>query len=389
VLRDLLRDTTPQTLGTGLLVALVGYASSVAVVVQGLAAVGASPAQIASGLLLLALAKSVAAIGLSLRLRMPVSVAWTTPGMALLAATGPVPGGFPAAVGAFLVVGLMVMAVAAARPLGRLVEAIPKPLANGMLAGILLQLCLAPFAALAVAPGPVLAVLATWVAVGRFARLWAVPAAVAVAVALTALERPFAGVAAADLLPAPVLVAPAFGWEAMAGIALPLFVVTMASQNIPGLAVLQAFGYRPRTAPLFLGTGLASALAAPFGAPTVNLAAITAALCAGPDAHPDPDRRYAAAVWAGVGYLAFGALAGATAVLVAVSPPVLIGAVAGLALIGAFGGAVRGAVEGEGDRTPALVAFLVTASGVSALGIGSAFWGLLLGAALHAVRPRG
>jgi benzoate membrane transport protein len=389
VLRDLLRDTTPQTLGTGLLVALVGYASSVAVVVQGLAAVGASPAEIASALLLLAVSKSVLAVGLSLRMRMPVSIAWTTPGMALLAATGPVPGGFPAAVGAFLVVGLMVAAVAAVRPLGRLVEAIPKPLANGMLAGILLQLCLAPFAALGVAPGPALAVLATWVAVGRFARLWAVPAAVAVAVALTALETPFAGVAAADLLPSPVLVVPAFGWEAMAGIALPLFVVTMASQNIPGLAVLQAFGYRPPTAPLFLGTGLGSALTAPFGAPTVNLAAITAALCAGPDAHPDPGRRYAAAVWAGVGYLGFGALAGATAVLVTLSPPVLIGAVAGLALIGAFGGAVKAAVEGEGDRTPALVAFLVTASGVSALGIGSAFWGLLLGGALHAIRPRG
>lgn len=382
-------DFSAQALAQGLLVALVGYASSVALTIQGLAAVGATISQIASALVALGIAKAVVAIGLGVTLRMPISIAWTTPGLALLATTGLVSGGFPAAVGAFIVVGLLIVLAGLWSPLGRLVAAIPKPIGNAMLAGILLKLCLAPFVAITKAPWLALAVLATWLLMSRFARLYAVPAAVVVALAGMALDAPFAGIAPADLVPRLEFVMPAFSLEAMINIAIPLFIVTMAGQNLPGLTVLSTYGYHPPVAPLLLSTGAASALSALFGMPTINLAAITAALCAGPDAHPDPKRRYVAAIFGGVGYALLISLAGVAAVLVSRSSPVLIEAVAGLALIGAFGGAMLNAVRDEDDRLPALTTFLVTASGLSLAGIGSAFWGLALGLAVHVLfHPR-
>ncbi|PWC33692.1 benzoate/H(+) symporter BenE family transporter [Azospirillum sp. TSO35-2] len=379
---------SPSALATGAVVALVGYASSVAVVIQGLSAVGADTAQITSALVAVGFAMGLSAVVLSWRHRQPISIAWTTPGMALLAATGPAAGGFPAAVGAFLMVAGLIMVAGLWTPLGRWIAAIPKPLANGMLAGLLLKLCLAPFLAMGQAPGLGLLVLAVWAVVGRVARLYAVPAAAAAALAALAMDPPLSGALPATLWPSLALVTPDFTWEALVGLALPLFIVTMASQNIPGLAVLASFGYTPRVPSAFLATGAASALAAPFGAPTVNLAAITAAMCAGPDADPQPARRWQAAATAGVGYIALTALAAVTATLVTRSPPILIEAVAGLALIGAFGGALLAAVQVEEERMPALVTLLVTASGLSVFGVGAAFWGLLFGGALHVLHRR-
>lgn len=378
-------DFSAQALGQGLLVALVGYASSVAILIQGLVAVGASVSQIASALVMIGILKGVVAIALSWRLRMPISIAWSTPGMALLATIGAVAGGFPAAVAAFIVVGALIMLTALWTPLGRLIAAIPKSIASAMLAGILLKLCLAPFLAIGKAPFVAIAILVTWLAFMRFARSYAVPAAVSVALVAMAFDRPFAGIAPGELIPHLELVMPVFTWEAMVNIALPLFIVTMAGQNLPGLAVLSAYDYRPRVAPLLLSTGAASVAGAPFGMPTINLAAITAALCAGPDAHADPARRYVAGIFGGVGYVMLAALAGVAAVLVARSPPVLIEAVAGLALIGAFGSAMLNAVQEEDGRLSGLVTFLVTASGLSLFGIGSAFWGLVIGLAVHHV----
>jgi benzoate membrane transport protein len=378
-------DFSVQALGQGLLVALVGYASSVAIIIQGLVAVGASVTQIASALVMIGILMGVVAIALSWWLRMPISIAWSTPGMALLATIGAVAGGFSAAVGAFIAVGALIMLTALWTPLGRLVAAIPKSIASAMLAGILLKLCLAPFLAIGKAPWIAGAVLLTWLVFMRFARGYAVPAAVAVALAAMAFDKPFAGIAPGELVPHLEFVMPAFTWEAMVNIALPLFIVTMAGQNLPGLAVLSAYDYRPRVAPLLLSTGAASAAGAPFGMPTINLAAITAALCAGPDAHPDPARRYVAGIFGGVGYVLLAALAGIAAVLVARSPPVLIEAVAGLALIGAFGSAMLNAVQDEDGRLPGLVTFLVTASGLSLFGIGAAFWGLVIGLGVHHV----
>jgi len=380
---------TRHTLFAGVLAAFVGFASSFAVVLQGLTSVGASSAQAASGLMALAVAMGVCAILLSLWYREPISIAWSTPGGALLASSAMPIGGFQAAVGAFLMSGVLIVIAGSWRPLGRAVAAIPSSLANAMLAGVLLNLCLAPMRAVAITPALALPVILIWAVVWRFWRLYAVPAAVAAMVVLLAF-RGTAGQAVVWLAE-PVLITPVWSTSAMIGLAIPLFLVTMASQNIPGMAVLAVNGYTPPAGPLFQVTGLFTLLAAPFGGHAINLAAITAALCAGPDAHPDPAKRYWAAVTAGATYIAFGLLAGAATSLIAVSPPILIEAIAGLALLGALGGALMGAVADADGREAALITFLVTASGLSFFGISGAFWGLLAGGAMRALikwRPR-
>ncbi|BBK38444.1 benzoate transporter [Allostella sp. ATCC 35155] len=380
-----MRSFSLQAAVAGLLAAFVGFASSFAVVLQGLVAVGASQAEAASGLMALSITMGLCAIVLSLARRQPISVAWSTPGAALLAASGVPDGGFPAAVGAFLVCGVLLVVAGAWKPLGRWVAAIPAPIANAMLAGVLLGLCLAPARAVAALPLQGLAIFVAWAVMARLKRVLAVPAAVAVAVAMIALDPAAPPLPAADLLPHPVLVWPEFRPAAIVGLALPLFIVTMASQNIPGMAVLQVNGYRPEPGPLFRMTGLFSLAGAPFGGHAVNLAAITAAMCAGIDAHPDRARRYWAAVVAGIGYVVLGLLAGAATAFVAAAPPVLIEAVAGLALLGAFAGATMAAVSEVRDREAAVVTFLVTASGISFFGIGGAFWGLLAGGGMLAL----
>lgn len=374
-----------QAAGAGLLAAFVGFASSFAVVVQGLRGIGASPAEAASGLMALSLAMGLCGIYLSLKTRLPVSVAWSTPGAALLATTGVVAGGFAAAVGAFLVCGLLILAAGLWRPLGRAVAAIPSALANAMLAGVLLAFCLAPVQAVAEGPLLSLPVILAWLLGWRFKRLFAIPAALLAAVVMIGATTELPTLDAAALLPRPVLVVPELSPAAVVGIALPLFIVTMASQNIPGIAVLGANGYAPAPGPLFSTTGVFSLLAAPFGGHAVNLAAITAALCAGEEAHRDPSRRYWAAVVCGLAYVVFGLLAGAITAFVAAVPAYLILAVAGLALLGAFASALTEALAAAEDRLAAAITFLVTASGLSFLGIGSAFWGLAAGLAVFAL----
>jgi benzoate membrane transport protein len=374
-----------QALAAGVLAAFVGFASSFAVVVQGLIAVGADRGQATSGLMALSISMGLCAVWLSLKTRLPISVAWSTPGGALLATSGAVAGGFNAAVGAFLVCGVLIVVAGLWKPLGRWVAAIPAPLANAMLAGVLLGLCLAPVKAVAQSPALGLTIVVVWAVVARLRRLFAVPAAVLVTVLLIVATTHLSADALGSLWPTPVLVRPVFSVAALVGIALPLFIVTMASQNIPGMAVLAVNGYRPRPDPLFTTTGVFSLLSAPFGGHAVNLAAITAALCAGEDAHPDRARRYWAAVVSGVGYVAFGLAAGAAMAFISAAPPILIQAVAGLALLGAFGGALMGAVAEPKDREAAVITFVVTASGLTFLGISGAFWGLVAGGAVMAL----
>ena len=371
-----------QALAAGLLAAFVGFASSFAVIIQGLTNVGASQAEAASGLMALSISIGVCAIWLSLRTRLPISVAWSTPGAALLATSGALEGGFPVAVGAFLVTGLLIVLAGLWKPLGRWVAAIPAPLANAMLAGVLFGLCVAPVRAVAQLPLLGLAIIVAWAVVGRINRLYAVPASVLVAAILIVTTTDISASSMGSLWPHPVLVAPQFSVAAVIGIALPLFIVTMASQNIPGIAVLNVNGYRPDPSPLFRTTGIFSLFSAPFGGHAVNLAAITAALCAGEDAHPDPTRRYWAAIVAGLLYIVFGLLAGAATSFISASPPILIEAVAGLALLGAFGSALMAAVSAAEGREAAVVTFIVTAAGLSFFGISGAFWGLIAGGAM-------
>jgi len=378
----MLRSFSPQALAAGLLASFVGFASSFAVIIQGLTAVGASRIEAASGLMALSIAMGLCAILLSLKTRLPISIAWSTPGAALLATSGTLEGGFPAAIGAFLVTGALIFIAGLWKPLGRWVAAIPAPLANAMLAGVLLGLCLAPVRAVAQAPLLALPIVIAWAVTAKFKRLFAVPVAVLVTIVMIGATTNFSLASLGSLWPHPVLVMPSFSLAALIGIAVPLFIVTMASQNIPGMAVLNINGYRPDAGSIFRTTGIFTIASAPFGAHAVNLAAITAALCAGADAHPDPQRRYWAAVVAGIGYVGFGLAAGAATAFIGAAPPILIEAVAGLALLGAFGAALLGAVAAAPEREAAIITFLVSGSGLTFIGISGAFWGLIAGGAV-------
>jgi benzoate membrane transport protein len=366
-----------QPVAAGIVTAVVGFASSFAVVLAGLRAVGASPRQAASGLLAVCVLAGLTSIVLSLRLRIPITSAWSTPGAALLVSTGALPGGFAVAVGAFLVAAVLMVAAGLIPALGWAIAAIPRPIASAMLAGVLLDLCIAPVRALLEVPllaGPVIL---TWLVLGRLARRWAVPAALVVAVAAILLTEP--GGTLGGLTPALAPTVPAFSLPALVSVAVPLFLVTMASQNVPGMAVLAQYGYRPPLRPALVGTGLASVAAAVLGGHAVNLAAITAAMAASPDADPDPGRRWIASASQGASMIVLGLGASVATALVLRSPPVLIEAVAGLALLGALAAAVTAAMEDPDGREAAVITFVVTASGVSLLGIGPAFWGLVAG----------
>lgn len=359
-------------------VAVVGFASSFPIVLTGLAGVGASPVQAASGLSAAALAMAAAGIILSLRFRMPITVAWSTPGVALLAVTGADAGGFGAAVGAFAVAGALTVIAGLWRPLARLVAAVPAPLAQAMLAGVLLNLVIRPFQALSEAPLVAGVLLGVWFVVSRVHRLFAVPVTALVAIGLvlglgTTITLP------ESALTVPHLVRPVFSPAALIGIALPLFIVTMATQNVPGLAVLRANGYTPPPGPCLRTVGAVSVLSAPFGAPATCLAAITAALCASPDAHPDPAQRYWAAVFAGLFYIVFGLFAGVIVAVAEAAPAQLLASLTGIALLGVFGNALAAAWSAEPTREAAVVTFVITASGVSLAGLGAPVWGLVAG----------
>ncbi|WP_153491997.1 benzoate/H(+) symporter BenE family transporter [Sinorhizobium meliloti] len=385
----MLRDFSVQSLFMGVLIAFVGFASSFAVVLHGLTGVGANEAQAASGLMALSISMGLCAILVSTVTRLPVSIAWSTPGAALLASSGVVEGGFNAAVGAFLVCGLLIIIAGLWKPLGRIVSAIPPALANAMLAGVLLSLCFAPVKAIAFNPLFGLPIVLAWAVVGSVSRLYAVPAALIAFVLVVALgidmpEGALAGLSAA-LVPQAEFVSPSFSASALISIALPLFIVTMASQNIPGIAVLKVNDYHPDPGPLFATTGLFTLLSAPFGGHAVNLAAITAAMCAGSDSHPDRARRYWSSINAGIAYVVFGLLAGAVTTFVSLAPSVLIEAVAGLALIGAFSSSAVAAFTNAETREAAAITFLVTASGVGFAGVSGAFWGLVAGGLMLAL----
>lgn len=372
-----------QPLLAGVVSAVVGFAGAFPVVLAGLSAVGADTGQAASGLLTVSVASGLIAVVLGLRWRMPVSIAWSTPGAALLVAAGPQPGGFAAAVGAFLLCGALIVVAGLVTPLGRLVAAIPGHIAGAMLAGVLLPLCLAPVHAMAQVPLLAAPVVLVWALVSRVARPWAVPAALVVAIA---------GILLTGGVPAGAAVAPAFAWTtpvlepaALVGIGLPLFVVTMVSQNVTGMAVLAQYGYRPPWRPVLLATGAGTVAGAPLGGHAVNLAAISAALAAGPDAGP-AERRWIASVTNGVVLAALGLTAGVATAVLAASPPVLVEAVAGLALLGALASSISAALAEPEGREAATVTFVVTAAGVGFLGLGAAFWGLVAGVAMVLLR---
>ncbi|MCW3015384.1 MAG: benzoate transporter [Solirubrobacterales bacterium] len=380
--------STLQPVLAGVVTSVVGFAGAFTVVLAGLAGVGASDAQAASGLLALCVTMGAVAIWLGLRHRMPISIAWSTPGAALLVTVGVPDGGWPAVIGAFVVAGVLTVLAGLWRPLGRAIAAIPAPLASAMLAGVLLPICTAPARAVVELPGQSAPIIVTWLVLLRVARRWAVPGAL-VAAALAVAVSGGVDVPPGGLLPHPELTLPAFHAGAIVGIALPLFIVTMASQNVTGMTVLASFGYRPPLRPLLVATGLGSVAAAPLGGHAVNIAAITAALSAGPDAHPDPGRRWIASVSGGTVYLVLGLGAGLATALMSSAPPLLVQAVAGLALLGALAGALAATVVDPVQRDAAVATLVVSASGITAFGISAPFWALLTGLVLLGVQRLG
>ncbi|MBF0817325.1 benzoate/H(+) symporter BenE family transporter [Microbacterium paludicola] len=371
----------------GVTTALVGFASSSAVVLAGLQAAGASPAQAASGLVALCLTQALGMLWLAQRTKLPVVLAWSTPGAALLAAGTAPDGGWPAAVGAFAIAGVLIVLTGLWPALARAVGAIPATIAQAMLAGVLVALCLAPVRALVDQPLDILPIVLVWLVLIRFAPTWASPAAFAVGLIVLGVEAALHGGVNGPLLPALEPVVPSFTWQAAVGIALPLYVVTMASQNVPGSAVLASYGYRVPWRESMVVTGVGTLAGAPFGGHAINLAAITAALAASPDTHPDPSQRWRAVRVSALLYLVLAALSTALTTLVGVAPGVLA-AVAGLALLPTLASSLRAAMAEEGGRIPPVITFVVAASGISVLGVGAAFWALLAGLVAHVLLRR-
>ncbi|MRH88902.1 benzoate/H(+) symporter BenE family transporter [Nocardia sp. SYP-A9097] len=389
-------DVTPeaglgQPIGAGIVTALVGFTSSFAVVLAGLDAMGATAAQAASGLMAVSVTMAVGILLLSLRYRMPITLAWSTPGAALLASTGAVSGGWAAAVGAFAVAGILIVLTGFWQRLGALIAAIPVEIAQAMLAGVLLPLCLAPMKALTVSPAVVVPVIATWLILQKFAARWAVPAAFAVAAVGAGIDIAVThrGLEWAAMAPRIELTMPHWSFQALIGVAIPLYVVTMAAQNIPGTAVMSSFGYKVPWRSAMTVTGLGTMLGAPAGGHAINLAAVSAALAAAPAAHPDPKRRWIAATTAGCTYLLLALASGALVTFVAAAPKGVLETVAGLALIATLAAALTAALTPAEHRSSSALTFLVAASGVTLLGIGAAFWALVAGLLVRwMLRPR-
>lgn len=356
-----------------------GFATSFALVIAGLVAVGATDAQVASGLLVLCITVGVTSIAFGWMFRMPITTAWSTPGAALLVAAGADGADFSAAVGAFIVCGALILLSGLWPWLGRLIVRIPKPIASAMLAGILLPICLAPVTAVIQVPVLAAPILMAWLVVLRFSTRWAVPVAMLVAAIVIAVSAGTGWLGDAHIAPHLTFIAPVFDPVVIVSLGLPLFIVTMAGQNIPGFVVLSTFDYTAPPRPILIGTGAATAIGAVFGGHAINLAAINAAINASPGAHPDASKRWIATVAAGIVTLILGLGASAATALSAVSPPILIIAVAGLAVVGALITSITGALEEPAHRITAIATFLVTASGLTFLGIGSAFWGLVVG----------
>ncbi len=378
---------SPSLFSAGLIAVLVGYTSSAPIVFEAARAAGATPAEVASWLWALGLGMGVTCIGLSLATRTPVLTAWSTPGAALLA-TSLHGVSMAQAVGAFVFAAAAAALVGFSGTFERLMRRVPSSLASAMLAGVLLQFGIDLFGLFGDHRALVGTMLAAFVLARRFAPRYAVPltlaAGIAVAAALGQLH--LGGVPLR--LARPLLTWPQWHLGTIVGIGVPLFLVTMASQNMPGLVVLRSNGYHVPASPLVGATGLTGVLLAPFGGFSFNLAAITAAICMSPNAHPDPAQRWRASVWAGVFYLATGVFGATMAALLAAFPAALIGAVAGLALLGTIGTSLHGALADPRERDAALITFLLTASGLTVLGLGSAFWGLLAGLAAHLLRRR-
>ena len=384
------RDINLSAFTAGFVAVLVGFTSSVAIVFQAALAFNATPAEISSWMWALGIGMGVCSAIPSLWLKKPVMVAWSTPGAAVLATAG-LAGGFSMAqaVGAFMVSAALIALLGVTGWFEKLMSRIPVAIASALLAGVLARFGMQAFAAAESALPLVLLMLAIYLLAKRLAPRYAVVLTLLGAVVYAAARGQLAWSAVTFSYAVPVFVMPQFTLAAVVSLALPLFVVTMASQNLPGMAAIRAAGYAesgPESADcgipvskIITLTGLATLVLAPFGAFALNLSAITAAICMGPEAHEDRDKRYTAAVACGLIYIVIGIFGAAVTGLLTAFPKELVVAIAGLALLGTIGNGLAVALKDDSHREAALITFLVTLSGVVIAGIGSAFWGVVAG----------
>jgi benzoate membrane transport protein len=368
----------------GLVAVLVSYAGPLVIVFHAAAAAHLTPAQTSSWIWAVSIGSGLTGAWLSWRLKAPVITAWSTPGAALLVGLLPTLG-WAEAIGAYVVAALLLTAIGASGLFDALIRRLPRSIAAAMLAGILLRFGTELFGSAKSQPVLVLAMFAAYLAMKRLRPRYAVALVLLVGVACSAALGLLHGDRFTLALATPQWTTPEFTLHALVNLALPLALVTLTGQHMPGMAVLRAAGYATPASPIVTTTGLASLLLAPFGAHGVNLAAITAAICTGPEAHEDPARRWIAGLACGGFYLLIGTFGAALAGLFAALPKEMIAALAGLALFGAIANGLAGAMADEGQREPALITFVVSASGISLFGLGAAFWGLALGLLAHGV----
>ena len=384
VRRSFWRDLSLAAATAGFVTVLVGVTSSIAIIFQAAQALGATPGQLASWMLALGLGMGIPGVALSLRYRQPVGIAWSTPGAALIAVSS----GYTLAqaTGAFIFCGALIVLFGVTRWFERLIDRIPLAIATALLAGVLTRFALDGFLAAKTEPVLVIAMFVAYL-LGRFLLpRYAVMIVLIVGVAIAAAQGTINLAVLEWGVAQPEWVTPEWSLAALIGLGVPLWLVTMASQNLPGVAAIRANGYDTPISPLITWTGIATMLLAPFGGYALNLSAITAAICLGPEADPDRERRYTAAVVAGALYAALGLAGAALAAILIAFPKPLVAAIAGLALLGTIGASLAGALKEEAHRDAALITFLVTLSGVSFVGIGSAFWGVAAGGLAMVIR---
>ncbi len=374
------KDLSLSAFVAGFVAVLVGFTSSVAIVFQAAQSFGATPAQITSWIWALGLGMGLCSLVPSLLLRKPVMVAWSTPGAAVLSTAGAA-GSFSMgeAVGAFMVCSALVILVGATRALERVADRIPMEIASALLAGVLARFGIQAFAAAQTALPLVLLMVGAYLVARRMAARYAVVVTLVVGILWVLITGQMAWSMEPVRLAMPVFVAPQWSVSAIVSLAIPLFVVTMASQNLPGMAVIRASGYELPVSRLITMTGWASLVLAPFGAFALNFSAITAAICMGPEAHEDRSKRYTAAASCGAIYIVIGLFGALVTGLLTSFPKELVVAIAGIALLSTIGNGLASALRDERHREPALITFLVTLSGITLMDIGSAFWGVVAG----------
>lgn len=379
----MIKDIKPQAIYMGLLASCVGFSAAFAIVLAGAKSMGATDAQATQALIFVTLGMGICSIWLPLMTRTPSAVAWSTPGAAFLAASQQLPGGFEEAVGAFIGCAVLLVLTGFIPALGRFVASIPKPVASALLAGVLMKLCFAPALALGTIPLLVLPVLLAWLFGLVWNKLLAMPLAVGafIIVLMITLYGADSGMDTMEikLFPELSLLVPWFTLSSFISISIPLYLVTMAGQNIPGFAVLELNRYQVDRPLLLQRTGLMSLIIAPLGAIPVNMSAITAAMMAGDEVGPDPDKRYCAAVINGIMLIILALASGLITSLVVLAPSELITAVAGLALIPSFVGAISAAFSDKDQIEAPALTFLIAASGMALYDINGAFWGICAG----------